>query len=173
MSAARLISIMMLSFACVGAAPPPATNPTTRPTSRPARDWFAMSPDDFAKTPEANAPLAWDKPIDEKLLSAAVLHETNRFRAQQKLPLLHHMDRVDDVAKMHAIDQASGGWFGHINERDPKKRTLMDRIKLLGLNPMLGGENLLMEYGFPYVPGQRAYPVHDGEGESMSYDPHG
>ena len=132
-----------------------------------------MSPDEFANSDAANAPLPWDKPIDEKLLAAAVLHETNRYRAQEKLPLLRHMDRVDDVAMMHAVDQAHGGWFGHINEHDPKKRELMDRMKLLGLKPMFGGENILIEYGFAYVPGKRVYPVRDGDDEGMSYDPHG
>ena len=165
MKAAWLIAVTMLALACASL---PAAS-TTSPTTQPHRDWFAVPADGLAKTSEANGPLPWDQPVDERLLTALVLNETNRYRAQEKLPALRHLDRVDSVALMHANDQAHGGWVGHVNEKDPQKRTLMDRMRLLGMNPMFGGENILIEYGFPYLPGRKVYVVPGG----MSYEPHG
>jgi len=146
--------------------------PTSRPATQPREDWFAMSADQFARTEAANRELPWEN-LDDELLCAAILHETNRFRAESKLPLLRHMSRVDAAAIMHADDMAEGHWFSHVNERDPKKREVIDRVKLLGLNPRFVGENIIMEYGMRYQPKRRAYDIRRNGEPWLSYEPGG
>jgi hypothetical protein len=68
----------------------PALRAADAPTSQPAQtDWFAMSADEFARADAANQPLRFDR-IDRTLLSAAILHETNRRRAENHLSPLSH-----------------------------------------------------------------------------------
>jgi uncharacterized protein YkwD len=150
-----------------------AARPTaTQPASQPA-DWFAMSPDEFAQSADAKRELPWEG-IDDRLLSAAILHETNRYRAEHKLPVLRHMPKVDEVAAMHAVDMSQGGWFGHDHPTDPRKRTVLDRAKLVGLRPMFVAENLVMEYGIRYEPGREVYETTRRRGRGgLSYRPHG
>ena len=145
--------------------------PASRPATQPV-DWFRMSPDEFAHSAGANRELPWEN-VDNRLLSAAVLHETNRYRVAQKLPPLRHMPKVDDVALMHAQDMAAGGWFGHENPNDPKRRTVLDRAKLLGLSPMFVGENIIMEYGIRYEPKRKVYDTNRGGTPGLSYRPDG
>lgn len=146
--------------------------PTTSPTTQRAPKWFAMSADHFAASPEANRELPWEN-IDDELMCAAILHETNRFRAEHKLPLLKHMPRLDAAAIMHADDMAQGHWISHVNEQDPKKREVIDRVKLIGLNPMFVGENLLIEYGMQYQPRRKAFEIRRNGEPWLSYEPNG
>jgi uncharacterized protein YkwD len=131
-----------------------------------------MSPDEFARGPDANREMPWHD-HDDRLLSAAILHETNRNRVENGLPPLRHMPKVDEVAIMHAKDMADGGWFGHENPDDPKKHTVLERAKLLGLNPMFVGENIIMEYGIQYEPRRKVYDTNRGRRPGLSYRPDG
>jgi len=161
------ILITSLIAAPLRAADGPATAPTTRPI-----DYFRMSPDQFAQSEPARRELPWEN-VDDRLLSAAILHETNRFRVEHKMPPLRHMPKLDDAAAMHASDMSAGGWFAHENPHDPKKRLVFDRVKLLGLNPMFVGENIIMEYGIQYEPRRKVYDTRRGGRAGLSYRPNG
>ena len=150
----------------------PASQPSASASSSQAADWFAMSPDEFAQSADAKRELPW-KGIDDRLLSAAILQETNRYRVEHSLPALRHMPRVDEVAAMHAVDMSQGGWFGHDHPTDPKKRTVFDRAELAGLRPMFVAENLVMEYGIRYEPGRKVYETTRRGRDGLSYRPHG
>lgn len=145
---------------------------TSAPATRPVTNWFALSPQQFAETDAAKQELPWEG-VDDLLLSAAILHQTNVHRAEHDLPPLRHMPRVDEAAIMHAEDMAAGGWFSHVNEHDPKKRDLVDRVKLLKLNPMFAGENIIMEYGIRYEPKRRVYDTSRGGRPGLSYTANG
>jgi uncharacterized protein YkwD len=149
-----------------------AAGPATRPATQPRENWVAMTADRFARTDAANCELPWED-LDDELLCAAILHETNQFRIQNKLPALKHMPAVDAAPIMHAEAMAEGHWFSHVNEGDPKKREVIDRVKLLGLNPMFVGENIIMEYGMRYQPKRRAYDIRRNGEPWLSYEPNG
>ncbi len=161
------ILITSLIAAPLRAADAPATAPTTRPV-----DYFRMSPDQFAQSEPARRELPWEN-VDDRLLSAAILHETNRFRVEHKMPPLRHMPKLDDAAAMHAGDMSAGGWFAHENPHDPKKRLVFDRVKLLGLNPMFVGENIIMEYGIRYEPRRKVFEITRNGKPGLSYEPDG
>jgi uncharacterized protein YkwD len=173
-------AVVVLVMACCSAGasavpdpgrPQPATRPATQPATQPA-GWFVMSPDEFAQTPAANLPLPWGD-LDDRLLSAAILHETNRHRAENKLGPLRHMPRLDEAALMHSADMAAGGWFSHTHPEDPKKREVIDRVKLLGLNPRFVAENIIVEHGIRYESGRKVFEItHEGE-PALSYSPDG
>lgn len=127
-----------------------------------------MSPDEFAKCNAGNQPLPWEN-HDPILLSAAILHETNRHRVENKLPALRHMPKLDEAADMHATDMSEGHYFSHVNPGDRKKREVVDRVKLLKLNPMFVGENIIMEYGIRYEVRRRVYDVLRSGKRGLSY----
>jgi uncharacterized protein YkwD len=173
----RLTWLIGLVLTCAAPAGP-TTTPTSRPTTRPAaagaaRDWFAMSLAEFEKTDAANTELPQTGPIDDNLLSAAVLHYTNQYRVQNKLPALKHMEKVQQAAIMHATDMSEGDWYGHENDHDPKKHTVVDRVKLLGLNPMFAAENILIAYGVQYDQSRKAFFVGEGDNRDISYESNG
>src|SRR4051812_43707495 len=86
----------------------PATEPTTVPVGQP--DYFAMSSDEFAQCQAANQKLNYDRP-DQTLISAGILHETNRWRAKEGLkPLVHH-PQVDEAAMMHVKDMVAKNYL--------------------------------------------------------------
>ena len=161
------VAVIVIVSIARAAAPPASTQPSSQPV-----DWFAMSPDEFAQCADANRELPWEG-IEDELMSAAILHETNRYRVAHGLPAMRHMPKVDEVAAMHADDMSAGGWFGHDNPDDPKKRTVLDRAKLLGLRPMFVAENLVIEYGIRYAPGRKVYETRRRGHDGLSYRPNG
>src|SRR3954468_17172076 len=100
MKRSNLFAIVALCVAALA----PALRAADAPTSQPAQtDWFAMSADEFARADAANQPLRFDR-IDPTLLSAAILHETNRRRAENHLPPLSHNAKLDEAAETHVKD---------------------------------------------------------------------
>jgi uncharacterized protein YkwD len=142
------------------------------PATQPARDWFAMSADEFARSDAANQRLRFDR-IDRTLLSAAILHETNRRRAENHLPLLQHLPKVDEAAELHVKDMAAKGYLEHEEKDNPKLRQPIDRVRAVGLNPILVAENIATSFGIQYGAGRKVYPLEQWNRSGLSYEPNG
>jgi len=163
------IALMMVPLSIVLA--DPATRSSSQPSTSPV-NWFAMTADQFAKCDAANLPMPWEN-HDPVLLSVAILHETNRHRIENKLQALRYMPKLDEAALMHATDMSNGHYFSHVNENDPQKREVIDRVKLLKLSPMFVGENIIMEYGIRYQVRRKVYDVVKSGQRGVSYEPNG
>ena len=67
-----------------------------------------------------------------------------------------------------ALQQA---WNTH--GADAFRLEVIDRVKLIGLNPMFVGENLLIEYGMQYQPRRKAFEIRRNGEPWLSYEPDG
>ena len=98
----------------------------------------------FAKLPQARQVIDPDA-VNFDLLDAAVFHETNRRRQQQRLPALKYDESARAAAQMQSRDMAKGGFVDHENP-DPTKKTMNDRAKLAGLRPRALAENVASDF---------------------------
>lgn len=143
--------------------------PTSTPTTQP--DVFSMSPDEFAQCEAANQVINFDRP-DQTLLSAGILHETNRWRAKQSLkPLLHH-PQLDEAAMIHVKDMVARNYLGH-DEKGTKTPHPIDRVRAAGLSPMLVAENIGTASGIQYKGGEPVFPLRQWRREGLSYKENG
>ena len=120
------------------------------------KDWddsfyAAFTPETFAKYAPAQKPLDF-KNVDHELLSAAIFFETNALRAKNdKKPLLHSL-ALRVAAFGHARDMAEKDFNSHENPDDPEKKTLVQRLALVGIERCRMSENIAS------MPG-RQYPI--------------
>jgi len=110
--------------------------------------------------------------INQKLLDAAVFHETNRRRAEQGLPALRYDARAHEMARLQARAMAKDQFVEHENP-DPKLRTIADRAKAVGLSPRVLAENVASAFGRRYKSGQNFYVRQENGREVYSYEPEG
>ncbi len=143
--------------------------PPKKPASAPA-SLYAMTPAQFATSERAKESLDMEH-VDADLMSAAIFHETNKRRAENHLPALRHLAKLDAAAAMHAKDMAEGGWLEHENPNDTKKRTPRDRVKLAGLDPSFIAENIATEFAIKYESGKPYYPMGNGNASSTPNGP--
>jgi uncharacterized protein YkwD len=110
--------------------------------------------------------------VNYDVLEAAVFHETNRRRQQQRLPALKHDEKARAAAKMQSRDMAKGAFVGHENP-DPAKKTMSDRATLAGLSPQVLAENVASAFGRRYKSGQ-SFCTREVNGRKIySYEPDG
>jgi len=128
-------------------------------------------PSSFAKLPAARQTINPDA-INHDVLDAAVFHETNRRRQQQGLLALKQDDKARAAATMRSRDMAKGGFVDHENP-DPKKKTMSDRAKLVGLRPRVLAENVASTFGRRYKSGQPFYTREQNGRKIYSYEPDG
>src|SRR3954470_11103741 len=86
----------------------------------------------FRKLPRAMELLS-PRSNDLVLLDAAVFHETNKRRQEQKLPPLLFALLARQLAGLQTHAMAEQGFIGHENPREPQKKTLQDLARLVGL----------------------------------------
>jgi len=140
--------------------------------TRNAADLFAQyDPASFAKLPQARQVIDPDA-VNDDLLDAAVFHETNRRRQQQRLPALKYDERARAAAQMQSRDMAKGGFVEHENP-DPTKKTMNDRAKLAGLRPRVLAENVASTFGRRYKSGQPFYSREENGRKIYSAQPNG
>jgi uncharacterized protein YkwD len=126
----------------------------------------------FAKLPQARAPIAFER-VDLNLLSAAILHETNRRRAENRSPALAFDAAAARAANLQAQIMAKTGDVSHENPGNPQHATLTQRLASVGLNPRFAAENLAYTFAVRYRSGDRVY-VREENGEKVfSYKPDG
>lgn len=125
----------------------------------------------FAKLSQAQAPIVFER-VDLNLLSAAIFHETNRRRANNKLPALGFDTAAGRAADLQAQIMAKTGEISHEN-RNPQYATLGQRLAAVGLKPRFAAENLAYTFAVQYRSGERLY-VREENGEKVfSYRPAG
>src|SRR5687767_13401718 len=95
----------------------------------------------FANLPQARAPIVFER-ADADLLCAAIFHETNRRRANTKLPALAFDAAATRAANLQARIMATTGEVSHENSGNPQYATLSKRLASVGLNPRFAAENL-------------------------------
>src|SRR5687768_3323696 len=92
---------------------------------------FEMAPSQFATRAEAKQVIRFEA-VDTNLMSAAVLHETNRRRAENNLrPLRHHAKALQTAAIQSQI-MAKRGSISHENPENVKYQTLIKRVQAVG-----------------------------------------
>jgi uncharacterized protein YkwD len=149
---------------CLVAAPP-SQPPTTQP------DYFAMPPEEFAQSEAANQVVNFDNP-DQTLMSAGILHETNRWRAKENLKPLAHHPKVDDAIMIHVKDMVAKNYLAH-DEKDTKTPHPIDRVRAVGLSPILVAENIATASGIQYEGGKPVFPLRQWRREGLSYKENG
>src|SRR5262245_17854006 len=125
----------------------------------------------FAKLPQPRQLIDPDA-LNQDLLDAAVFHETNRRRQQQRLPPLKYDERARVAARMQSRDMAKGGFVDHENP-DPTKKTMNDRARLAGLRPRILAENVASTFGRRYKSGQPFYAREENGRKIYSAQPNG
>lgn len=169
-------AVLWLGCAAPVAAPAekPATNAETNgsPSASAApgqgTSWFAMSVREFEASRAAKAPLDFEK-LDQDLLSAALLHESNRRRTAQGLPALKDHPKARAAAATHARSMAKHQFIDHLNPHSREARELPDRIRLAGMDPSHAAENLAMGFGWQYEGGRDFYTRIENGKEVYSY----
>ncbi|OEK02295.1 hypothetical protein BFP97_12550 [Roseivirga sp. 4D4] len=82
------------------------------------------------------------KNIDYKVLNAAVFFVTNEARIEQGLGILTYQPNLEIMAWNHSISMAKKDFFDHINKKERKRKSPINRAKLAGVkNPRIG-ENI-------------------------------
>ncbi len=121
-----------------------------------AADWDdshyeKFTPATFAAYAPANREISFQK-IDYALLSAALFFESNLQRAKNRMEPFLYSPALREAAFGHAKDMAEKDFHSHVNPEDPKKRTLAERLDLVGIRRCAMSENVA------FVPG-RKYPI--------------
>ncbi|MBO3699532.1 CAP domain-containing protein [Roseivirga sp. E12] len=82
------------------------------------------------------------KRVDYKVLNAAVFFVTNEARIEQGLQILAYQPNLEIMAWNHSISMAKKDFFDHINKKERKRKSPINRAKLAGIrNPNIG-ENI-------------------------------
>lgn len=132
------------------------------------RDYEKYDYKTFALIEEANTRIDM-KHIDYPLLQAAVFYETNRQRVLNKRPEFKHSPALERAAKGHSDDMVKYDFFSH-ESRVKGKRTMSDRLALVGISNCYSGENIAYTFGIEYKAGKSVYsPVQNGGYFSYTY----
>ena len=126
----------------------------------------------FANLPQARAPIVFER-VDLNLLSAAIFHETNRRRANHKLPPLAFDAAAKRAANLQAQIMEKTGDVSHENPGNPQYETLTKRVTAVGLKPRFAAENLAYTFAVQYRSGDRVYVREDNGQKIFSYKPDG
>src|SRR6187402_722979 len=97
-----------------------------------ARDWYALSPEEFAVQPAVHARIDPEN-FDGTLMAAAIFHETNRVRRQLELARFTHVARLDVAAERKASLGVFESQVRHTSDI-PFAATPADRVKATGLD---------------------------------------
>jgi len=143
----RFALLLPLLPLLVAAATQPATTRPTPPASQPKpaaasqpTDLYRLTPDDFFKLPQASQRIQ-KIAVDVDFLEAAIFHQTNRQRTANKLPTFQHSFAMTLMARRHSTEMSTLQFFDHTSPT-PANRTLVDRLKNVGVTNVTAGENI-------------------------------
>lgn len=119
-------------------------------------NFFHLAPKQFSETKEAQEEIRFDA-VRPELLSAAVLHETNRRRIEKGLPPVKHHAKGVQAAQIQSQIMKKRGSISHENPEVPKYETLPKRVKAVGVNPGFAAENVATAFGLKYDSGKAFY----------------
>ena len=111
--------------------------------------------------------------VNNDLLAAAVLRETNERRLQHRLTALKHSPKASAAARIQSDIMRSRGAISHDNPENARYRTLQLRVKSVGLEYRLIAENVATAFGLQYQSGTRFYPGRQNGRPTFSYRPGG
>lgn len=95
--------------------------------------------------------------VDYPLLQAAIFYVTNEERRKVGLPTFTSDHPLRQAAQGHAEDMVNYGFYSHTSQIRIK-RTLLDRLRLQGVNAPFFGENICSTHGLLYQPGRKVNP---------------
>jgi hypothetical protein len=104
-------------------------------------NFFQLTPKQFSESQEAKQEIRFEA-VNSELLSAAVLHETNRRRVEKKLPALKHHPKAQQAAEIQSQIMKKRGSISHDNPENPRYATLPKRVNSVGVNPGFAAENV-------------------------------
>ncbi len=142
------------------------------PIARGGTNFFQLSPEQFFATKEAKEEIRFDA-VKSELLSAAVLHETNRRRVAEGLPALKHHAKAMAAAEIQSQIMQKRGAISHENPEVPKYATLIKRVQSVGVNPGFAAENVATAFGLRYDSGRNFYKREERGKTIFSYTPEG
>jgi uncharacterized protein YkwD len=144
------------------ATPSPATAAATKPV-----DYYVLSADAFFKLPDVQTQIKKNS-FDLPLLEAAIFQQSNRARADNKLPLFRHGLALNLMARRHSAEMADLQFFDHFSPT-PANATLVLRLKNAGLVNVTAGENIAVLPAKEM--GSGSYITHDPiDGNERLYD---
>jgi uncharacterized protein YkwD len=135
-------------------------------------NFFQLAPKQFSETKEAREEIQFDA-VKSELLSAAVLHETNRRRIEKGLPPVKHHAKAIQAAQIQSQIMKKRGSISHENPENPKYETLPKRVKAVGVNPGFAAENVATAFGLRYDSGKAFYKREEQGTTVFSYTPTG
>lgn len=95
--------------------------------------------------------------IDFARIQAVIFFLTNELRTRNQLAVLEYAPQLENSAILHAQDMVHDNFFGHINLKNPDRKTPNDRAKLFHVtNPYLA-ENIIEGYGLQYTSNETVY----------------
>ena len=84
--------------------------------------------------------------IDYNLLNAGVFYYSNQYRISKKLEPFKFSKILRDASAIHSLEMINRGFFDHINSRNRKLRTPVDRTRYFRYPNDYVGENVAIEY---------------------------
>jgi uncharacterized protein YkwD len=175
-NATLLILLLWLGSNIQALAAPSPRDVISRPINRPGTNSAAAYTNHnwqtFRQLPQTKQRLEPGN-IDLLLLDMAVFHETNRQRQQHRLPPLVFDLRVRQLAQLQSRAMAEQAFVGHENPAEPEKKTMSDRVRLIGLNPAFVAENVANAFARQYKSGRKFYIREENGQKIYSYTPQG
>ncbi|MGZ8920332.1 MAG: CAP domain-containing protein [Limisphaerales bacterium] len=135
-------------------------------------NFFHLAPKQFSETKEAQEEIRFDA-VRSELLSAAVLHETNRRRIEKGLPPVKHHAKGVQAAEIQSQIMKKRGSISHENPENPRYETLPKRVKAVGVSPGFAAENVATAFGLRYDSGKAFYKREERGKTVFSFTPNG
>ena len=135
-------------------------------------NFFQVTRQQFTKAAAAKEVIRFEA-VKSDLLSAAVLHETNRRREENGLPTVKHHPKAIEAAAIQSRIMAQRGSISHENPENEKYQTLIKRVRAVGVNPGFAAENVAKVFGLQYESGRPFY-TREVKGKTIfSFTPNG
>ncbi len=109
----------------------------------------------------------------EELLSAAIFHEINARRLEQRLPALALQPQARAASLGHARLMAAGKFLSHGTPNQPQNTTPYDRLVQQGLQPGYSAENIALNFVLRIESGKPFHTRKENGRTVYSYEPNG
>jgi uncharacterized protein YkwD len=126
-----------------------------QPASEETARLAELSAQKFRQLKEVSEPIDTGR-LNRPLLDAAVFHETNRRREKQGLPSLAFDPRVWQMARIQSQAMARHDFVSH-DHPEPRKESISDRARVVGLRPAVLAENVASSFDRRYRSGEKFY----------------
>ncbi|MEM1137019.1 MAG: CAP domain-containing protein, partial [Bacteroidota bacterium] len=97
------------------------------------------------------------KNIDYALLNAVIFYESNLQRNKHALPIFNHSIALEKASFEHSIDMVKRNFVNHVSKVKGKK-TMSDRLALVGLKNIYAAENIALSYVLAMNENEAYYP---------------